>query len=337
MFTALLGRVSAGEDLSFDEMRAAIGHIMQGACSEGEIATLLTALAAKGETVDELAGAAAAMREQMTPIRSRRTGVLDTCGTGGVSSRLFNVSTAAAIVAAAAGVPVAKHGNRSVTSVTGSADVLEKLGVNIEAPVAVVERSLDEVGLCFCFARTMHPAMKHVAAVRKKLGIRTIFNLLGPLSNPASALYQLLGTGMSELRERLGRALLRLGTERAVLVTGEEDLGEVTLAGKTFVTVAERGALRELTWSPADFGLQPQPLNALEVASAEQSAAVIRRVLSGERSAARDMVILNAAAALWTAGRDPSPLRCAEQAAAAIDSGAAHNTLARLAEISQSN
>jgi len=337
MFTALLGRASAGEDLSFDEMRQAIGRIMGGACTEGEIATLLTALAAKGETVDELAGAAAAMRKHMTPIRSQRTGILDTCGTGGVSSSLFNVSTAAAIVAAAAGVPVAKHGNRSVTSVTGSADVLEKLGVNIEAPASVVERCLEEAGICFCFARTMHPAMRHVAPVRKKLGIRTIFNLLGPLSNPAGASYQLLGTGLAEQREKLAHALLKLGIERAVLVTGEEALGEVTLAGPTHVTIAENGALRETTWTPEDFGLRTQSLDSLTVASPEQSADLIRRVLSGEHGAAHDMVVLNAAAALWTAGKDASPAACARLAAAAIDSGAARDKLEAFARLSRTH
>jgi anthranilate phosphoribosyltransferase len=271
----------------------------------------------------------------MTPIRSQRTGILDTCGTGGVGSSLLNVSTAAAIVAAAAGVPVAKHGNRSVTSVTGSADVLEKLGVNIEAPVAVVERCLDEVGLCFCFARTMHPAMRYVAPVRKKLGIRTIFNLLGPLSNPASAAYQLLGTGMAELREKLAQALLRLDVERAVLVTGEEGLGEVTLGGETFVTIADRDGVREQTWTPHDFGLTRQSMESLVVASSGQSADLIHRVLQGERGAARDMIVLNAAAALWAAGKDPSPATCAQLAAEAIDSGAARQTLESLARVSQ--
>jgi anthranilate phosphoribosyltransferase len=334
MFTSLVGRVCAGEDLSLDEMRAAIGRIMQGECSEGEIATLLTALAHKGETVDELAGAAAAMREHMTPIRSRRTGILDTCGTGGVGSSLFNVSTAAAIVAAAAGVPVAKHGNRSVTSRSGSADVLEKLGVNVDASPAVVERSLDEIGLCFCFARTMHPAMRHVAAVRKKLGIRTIFNLLGPLSNPAGAECQLLGTGLAALREKLAQALLRLGAKRAVLVTGEDGLGEVTLSGKTFVTVAENGALRELTWTPADFGLEAKSMAALAVAGPDASAAIIRDVLTGARGAARETVVLNAAAALWSAGKDDSPVACANLASEAIDGGSARQLLSRLAELS---
>ena len=259
---------------------------------------------------------------------------MDTCGTGGGGSQLFNVSTSAAIVAAAAGVPVAKHGNRSVTSKTGSADVLEQLGVNIEASADVVARCLDEVGLCFCFARTMHPAMRHVAPVRAKLGMRTIFNLLGPLSNPAGASFQLLGTGIEGVREKLAHALLLLEIERAVLITGEGGLGEVSPVGDTAVTIAEDGELSESTWTPEDFGLASQPLDALEVEDAAQSAAIIRDVLAGQAGPAREMVILNAAAALWTARKDDSPTRCAELAAEAIDSGAAKEKLAKLAEVS---
>ena len=334
MIEALVGKVSGGEDLSMDEMRTAIGQIMAGSCTEGEIATLLTALAHKGETVEEIAGAAAAMREHMTPVKSDRTGILDTCGTGGGGSKLFNVSTSAAIVAAAAGVPVAKHGNRSVTSNTGSADVLEILGVNIEAPAEVAARCLDDAGLCFCFARTMHPAMRHVAPVRAKLGIRTIFNLLGPLSNPAGASYQLLGTGMSDVREKLSQALLLLKTERSVLITGDGGLGEVNPAGTTDVTIAEGGKLEASDWKPGDFGMAEQPLEALEVEDASQSAAIIRDVLDGQAGPAREMVVLNAAAALWTARVDPSTERCAEIAGEAIESGAAKAKLALLVEVS---
>ncbi|MGI9428498.1 MAG: anthranilate phosphoribosyltransferase, partial [Bythopirellula sp.] len=196
----ILGRVSAGEDLSREEMATAISQVMTGQWSEQQIGLLLTALAAKGETVAEVAGAAWAMRENMTPIRSRHEKLLDTCGTGGGGSTTFNISTSAALVIAAVGVPLAKHGNRSVTSKSGSADVLAELGVNIQAEVPQVERCLDDLGICFCFAPLMHPAMKHVAAVRKQLGIRTIFNLLGPLANPAGAAYQLLGVGLPELR-----------------------------------------------------------------------------------------------------------------------------------------
>ena len=215
MLTRSLGKLAAGQDLSLEEMSAAIGTLMDGQASEQEIGLFLTALAAKGETVDEVAGAAAAMRGRVTPIRSERTSLIDTCGTGGDQAGLFNVSTAAAIVTAAAGAPVAKHGNRRVTSRTGSADALRELGVNIEADVPTVEACLDELGLCFCFAPLLHSAMKHVAPVRQKLGIPTVFNLLGPLTNPAGAPFQLVGVAREDRRLLLASALVRLGARRA--------------------------------------------------------------------------------------------------------------------------
>jgi anthranilate phosphoribosyltransferase len=331
LIDSLLGRVAGGGNLSFDEMSDSIDAIMRGEWSEDEIGLLLTALAAKGETVDEIAGAAAAMRRHMTPIRSRHAEVLDTCGTGGGNSKMFNVSTTAAIVAAAAGVPVAKHGNRSITSRSGSADVLTELGVNINASVAQVEACLDELGICFCFAPLMHPAMKHVASVRKKLGIRTIFNVLGPLVNPAGACYQLLGAGRPELLPLLAGALVRLGTKRSVVVSGEDGLGDVTLAGTTYVTeVADRG-MREFTWQPEDFGIARQSLDGLMIESPAESAVLIRKLLAGERGSTRDIVVLNAAAGLLVAGREAKPQAAAERAGEAIDSGAAEELLGRLA------
>lgn len=212
MIGASIRRVVATKDLTLDETTEVMDAVMRGQCSEAEMAQLLTALHEKGETVDEVAGAAAALRRHMTPIQSVCTDVLDTCGTGGDGSGTFNISTAAALVIAAAGVPVAKHGNRGMTSKSGSADVLAALGVNIDADVGTVQRCLDELGICFCFAPLMHPSMKHVLAVRRSLDIPTIFNLLGPLCNPARARYQLLGVGRSELRDCLSAALLRLGT-----------------------------------------------------------------------------------------------------------------------------
>src|SRR3954452_1432261 len=252
---SLLGHVAGGGNLCFEEISAAFDAIMRGQWTDDQIGLLLTALAAKGETVDEVAGAADAMRRHMTPIRSRHAEVLDTCGTGGGDSKMFNVSTNAAIVAAAAGVPVAKHGNRSITSCSGSADVLTELGVNINASTSQVEACLDELGLCFCFAPLAHPAMKHVAAVRKKLGIRTIFNVLGPLVNPAGACFQVLGAGRPELRPLLAGAIQRLGTKRTFVVSGEDALGDVTLAGATHVTEVAEGSIREFSWTPEDFGI----------------------------------------------------------------------------------
>lgn len=334
MIESTLGRLAAGENLSLDEMSQTIDLVMQGRLSEGEMGLLLTALRAKGETCQEVAGAAAALRRNMTPIRTRQTELVDTCGTGGDGSRTFNISTAAALVVAAAGVPVAKHGNRGITSKTGSADALAALGVNVSASVDVVERCLDELGICFCFAPLLHPSMKQVAEVRKKLGVPTIFNLLGPLSNPAGAPFQVLGVGRAELRPLLAEALLLLGTRHAIVVQGEDGLDEVTLAGPTRVTEVVDGGLRNFSWTPSDFGLEPASLESLLVDSPAESAAVIRQVLSGTPGPARDIVVLNAAAALWTAGKAASPRQAAERAADAIDSGAAARLLTRLVELS---
>jgi anthranilate phosphoribosyltransferase len=333
-FASLLGRVSGGENLDRAAMTAAIAHLMSGEADPGAIGLFLTALAAKGETAVEVAGAAAAMREFMTPIRHRHARLLDTCGTGGGGSELFNVSTSAAIVIAAAGVPVAKHGNRSVTSRSGSADVLAELGVNIEADIPQVERCLDELGLCFCFAPRMHPAMRHVGAVRKQLGIRTIFNILGPLSNPAGAACQLLGAGRPELRPLLASALRLLHVERALVVSGSDGLGEATLAGDTYATAVTSDGEQELTLTPQMFGLATSSLDTLRVDNPAASAALIRRVLAGELGPARDIVILNAAAGLMAADAAAEPLAAATRAAAAIDSGAAREKLEQLVAIS---
>ena len=332
----VLGRLAAGEDLAREEMVDAIGQVMTGQWSQEQIGLLLTSLAAKGETVAEVAGAASAMRANMTPIRSRHEKLLDTCGTGGGGSKTFNISTTGALVIAAVGVPLAKHGNRSVTSKSGSADVLAELGVNIQADVAQVERCLDELGICFCFAPLMHPAMKHVAAVRKKLGIRTIFNLLGPLANPAGATYQLLGVGLPELRPLIASAIGMLGTQRAIVVSGGEGLGEVSLAGVTEVTQVDGNRESEFQWQPSDFGLPATSLESIQVTNPSESAAIVRQVLAGDSGAARDIVLLNAAAGLLAAGHCSSPAEGTAQAAEAIDSGAASKLLNDLAELSHS-
>lgn len=334
MFEPLLGRLAAGGDLSMDEMSQAVESIIQGQAAEGEIGLLLTGLAMKGETVEEVAGAAAALRRHMTRIRTSRVGLIDTCGTGGDASGTFNISTAAALVTAAAGVPVAKHGNRRVTSRSGSADVLAALGVNIEAPVERVEQCLDELGICFCFAPLMHPSMKSVAAVRKKLEFPTIFNLLGPLANPAEAPFQLLGTRNARFRGLLAESLARLGIRRAAVVCGEDGLDEVTLGGRTEVTLVEGNDTRELRWTPEDFALRRAGPETLQAAGAEESAATIRSILAGELGSPRDIVVLNAAAALWVAGTDNDLQACARRAAAAIDRGAARKLLEGLVELS---
>ena len=330
--TATIGRISGGENLSREAMREAISLLMQGHAEENEIGLLLTALAHKGETIEEVAGAAEALRACMTPIKTSRTGLVDTCGTGGGGSQTFNISTTAAIVAAAAGAPVAKHGNRSVTSRTGSADVLAELGVNIEASVAQVEACLDELGLCFCFAPLMHPAMKHVGAVRKKLGIRTIFNVLGPLANPAGAEHQLLGAGLPELRPLLAGAMQLLGSKRTLVVSGEDRMGDVTISGSTSVTEVTPDGMREFHWTPEDFGVERSGTSGLEVEGPSHSAMVIQKILKGTPGAPRDIVVLNAAAALIAGGRTDSPREGAGMASEAIDSGAAAELLAKLGE-----
>jgi anthranilate phosphoribosyltransferase len=328
-----LGRLAAGENLSQEEMAASIEAVMAGELTDGQIGILLTALRAKGETAAEIAGAASVLRRHMTPIRSRCRGLVDTCGTGGDGSGTFNISTAAALVVAAAGVPVAKHGNRGITSKSGSADALAALGVNINASVEQVEECLNTLGICFCFAPLLHASMKRVAEVRKKLGVPTIFNLLGPLSNPASAPFQVLGVGRAELRPLLAEALRLLGTERAIVVQGEDGLDEVTLFGPTRVTEVSNETLRHFTWTPADFGLQPASLESIRVAGPAESAAVIRQVLAGAPGTARDIVVINAAA-LWGAGRADTPQVAADSAAAAIDSGAAKHLLEELVALS---
>jgi len=332
--TSTLGRVAGGEDLTQEEMTATIGQVMTGAWTEEQIGLLLTALAAKGETVAEVAGAAAAMRAYMTPIRSPHDRLLDTCGTGGGGSKTFNISTAAALVIAASGVPTAKHGNRGVTSKSGSADVLAELGVNIEATVAQVERCLAELNICFCFAPLMHPAMKHVAAARQKLKIRTIFNLLGPLANPAGASHQLLGVGRPELRPLIASALARLGTDRSLVVSGRDGLGEVSLAGPTDVTEVDSSGERNFVWTPADFGLTAAPIDDIEVTGPAQSADFIRQVFAGEKGPARDIVILNAAAGLVAVGQCAEPPAAAARAAEAIDRGAVQKLLQQLVKLS---
>jgi anthranilate phosphoribosyltransferase len=350
----LLGRLTAGENLSLDATADAVHGIMAGDWPEGEIALFLTALRDKGETAQEVAGAATAMRGHMRKLRTSRTGLIDTCGTGGVGSHLFNVSTTAAIVTAAAGVPVAKHGNRKVTSRSGSADVLAELGVNVQAEFETVERCLEELGICFCFAPLMHTAMKHVMPVRQKLGTRTIFNLLGPLTNPAGAEYQLLGVGRDELRPLLADALKLLGTQRATVVSGDGGLGEVTIAGPTFGTDvrthpipndwkkprSENAAgyfipegvfqMNELRWTPEDFDVAVQAIDSLAVDSPAASAAIVRDVLAGKPGASREIVVVNAAAALWTAGKTDDTHAAAQLAREAIDSGAARELLVKL-------
>lgn len=329
MIQSAIQRVESGHDLSMDEVAEMFEQIICGCCTEDDIARWLLALNRKGPSVSEVAGAALALRRKMTPIRSSRPELLDTCGTGGDQLHTFNISTATALVTASVGVPVAKHGNRAASSRSGSADVLAILGVNIEADLACVEHCLDQLGICFCFAPLLHNAMKHVAPVRKKLGVPTIFNILGPLINPAGASRQLLGVGKAELRPLLAEALVLLGTTRSLVVHGSDGLDEVTLTGSTEVAESA-GQVRHFQWNPADFGLGTIHLKAIQVSGPDQSAAIIRGVLAGRPGPARDIVVANAAAALWTAGKASSLGACAGLAAEAIDTAAASDLLTRL-------
>jgi anthranilate phosphoribosyltransferase len=324
-----------GRDLSEEEAAAAIGTVMDGGADEFLVAALLTSLRTKGESAPELVGAARAMRERAVRIPVSARGLLDTCGTGGDGLATFNISTATALVAAAAGVPVAKHGNRAASSSSGSADVLEVLGVNINLTPEQVAACIDEAGIGFCFAPLCHAAMKNVAPIRKRLGFRTIFNLLGPLTNPAGAEHQIVGAGSCAIAGTLAAALARFDVTRAVVVCGNDELDEVSLWGVTTAFVVEGGQVERVEWLPAEFSPHRDVTAAdLRVASPAESAATIREVLSGRDSPATEIVVANSAAALFAAGRASGPAEGVEIARSAIRSGAAERTLRKLVEVS---
>ena len=327
-----LESVFANQTVPRPATEAAFAAIMDGECSETDIAAFLTALRVRGEAFEEIAGAAHVMRARATRIPCNSTKLLDTCGTGGDELRTFNISTATAFVVAGAGVSVAKHGNRSVSSSSGSADVLEKLGVKLQLSPQQVGACVDEVGLGFCFAPLLHSAMKNVVPVRKALGFRTIFNLLGPLTNPAGAQFQLLGSNRIVFAEKLARALAELGCERAFVVCGNDELDEVSLWGETTVFDVSAGQVSREKWTAADFGLAECSVEQLKVGSPDESAAKIEAVLRGELGPARDIVVANAAAALLAVGQVGSPLEGARLAQATIDNGKAKGVLHRLIE-----
>ncbi len=319
-------------DLSPDQMRLVIAEFLGGRASSEAMRGFLVALAQKGETAEELVGAALAMRDAMIPIAPPRRPVVDTCGTGGDGSKTFNISTAAAIVAAAAGVVVAKHGNRKITSSTGSADVLAEMGLNLDASVASVQRCLNETGLCFCFAPLFHPAMKNVAATRREIPHPTIFNRLGPLCNPANADCQILGVGDIALQGKLATALQQLGTRRSLVVRGADGVDEVSTSAATRVLEVTRDSILEHTWHPSDFGLAESPRSALFADSPASSAECIQSVLRGEAGGCRTAVVINAAAAIWLVNDGLDLADSARRAEYAIDSGAASRLLDRVRE-----
>lgn len=331
----VLERVFSGADPTEAEVYAAFGAVLDGACDPVEIGALLTGLRCRGESVPVLVGAARVMRERVTTIPCQSRGLLDTCGPGGDGSQTFNISTAAALVAAAAGAVVAKHGNRSATSRTGSADVLEALGVNLALTPEQVGRCIDEVGIGFCFAPTLHTAMKYAGPVRKQLGFRTVFNLLGPLTNPARAEFQLIGVGRLSLARLVAEALRQLGAARAIVVCGNDQIDEVCLWGTTTALIVSPSEIREEHWTAASLGLAECQLSDLYAADVPASAATIKAVLAGVAGPARDVVIANAAAGLWAGNRVASLKDGVAAATKAIDSGAAAATLTHLVEASR--
>lgn len=336
MIEALLKKLIAHEDLTQTEAAGMLAAMMSDEMSDAQIAGALVALAAKGETEEELAGFAETMRGKADRVLTRHTRFVDTCGTGGSTAKTFNVSTAAAFVVAAAGLPVAKHGNVGVTSKSGSADVLRALGIKVEVDSKSVESSLDTIGIGFMFAPLHHPATRRVAQVRRELRVRTIFNLLGPLTNPAGAPFQLVGISHPTAGEKVAHALFRLGSRRAWIVRGEDGLDEITLAGMTEVFEATGTGVRRFEIGPEDFGLERAKLDELRSDTAEKNAALICQVLRGERNgAARDLVLANAAAALHIAGQDLSLVDCTKMATEAIESGAAWKKLDEFRQFNQ--
>jgi anthranilate phosphoribosyltransferase len=325
-----VARVALGDRLSEEEAGSAMGAIMDGEATPAQIGALLAALAVRGETEDEVVGFARTMRARAVPLVSR--GAVDTCGTGGDGAGTFNISTVASFVVAACGVPVAKHGNRSASGTCGSADLLEALGVRIDAPLAAVQKCLDDVGWTFLFAPKFHASTRHAVGPRKELGVRTAFNILGPLTNPAGPEAQVVGVPRADLTGFVARCLQRLGTRRAWVVHGS-GLDELTLAGPTAVTAIDGDGLRSFTVTPEDAGLGEAPLEALRGGDPRANAAITRAVLSGEKGAPRDVVLLNSAAALVVAGRVRDLREGARLAAAVLDDGRASRLLERVREV----
>jgi len=332
MFRDLLQKVMRKEDLTAAEAAQAMDDIVEGRVAAAQVAGLLVGLAMKGERPAEIVGLARSMRSRAVAIAAPAGGTVDLCGTGGDASGTFNISSIASIVAAACGLTVAKHGNRSVSSQCGSADVFDALGVNVSASPATVERCLQGSRFAFLFAPSFHPSMRNVATVRRDLGVRTAFNLLGPLTNPTRPAFQIVGVPRPELTELLARALSMLGSTRAWVVHGADGLDELSTTGYTKVSECRAGAVNTFYVHPAEVGLPKAPLAALAGGDAAANAAIARRVLAGERGAARDIVLLNAGAALFVAGRAPNLSDSMRVAAAAIDSGAAQRTLDALVE-----
>jgi anthranilate phosphoribosyltransferase len=325
----LVNRVSLSEAETSDVMN----QIMTGEATPLQVASFLTALRMKGETVEEITGAARVMRERAHRVNVGVKTVLDTCGTGGDQKGTFNISTTSALVVAGAGIAVAKHGNRSVSSQSGSADVLAALGVKVDAPKDRVEECIAKIGIGFLFAPLLHEAMKYAVQPRRDIGIRTVFNLLGPLTNPAQASHQLIGLYSGELVAAIAHVLKNLGSVRAMVVHGIEGLDEISLCGPTQVAELRDGQVREYTIEPGEMGLKQCRLEELHGGNAEQSAAIVRGVLQGDKGPARDVVLLNSGAALYVSGSAASIKDGMALAASSIDSGKARQKLEQLVQL----
>ena len=335
MFAVLLEKLLRHEDLTAEEAADAMREVMEGRATPASLGALLSALVMKGERPAEVVGFARTMRDHAVKLAAPAGDVFDTCGTGGDRSGTFNISSAAAVVVAACGVKVAKHGNRSVSSRCGSADVFEQLGVNISAPAPVVERSLHEANIAFFFAPTFHPSMKHAAQTRRELGVRTAFNLLGPLTNPAGARRQIVGVPRPELADLVARALLMLGADRAWVVHGVDGIDEISTTGYTRVLECRDGTVNTFYVHPAEFGIPKASPVDLQGGDAAQNASIVQDVLDGQHGAARDVVLLNAGAALFVAGAASSVRDGIGMAASAVDRGAAKTTLERMVRSSR--
>lgn len=332
MIKGAIKKVVSGQHLSEEEAGAVMEQILEGEASPAQIASLLTAMSLKGETVEEITGFARVMRQKLTPVKSTHPVLVDTCGTGGDGAGTFNISTTAAFVVAGAGVPVAKHGNRSVSSRSGSADVLEELGVRVDLDREAMEECLNQVGMAFLFAPALHRSMGHAAGPRREIGIRTVFNILGPLTNPAGARAQVLGVYNPPLTEVLARVLTRLGSTRAFVVHGAGGLDEISLAGPSVLCEVKNGSVRKGILDPAKFGFAYAPVSTLAGGSPKENAAIARMILAGEKGPRRDVVVFNAALGLVAGGSARGIAEGLEMAASSIDSGSALAKLNELAE-----
>ncbi|MFQ5874006.1 MAG: anthranilate phosphoribosyltransferase [Dehalococcoidia bacterium] len=324
-----------GQSLSMEQAAAVMEEIMAGEATPAQFGAFVTALRLKGETVEEIAGMARVMRERAVPVEVSGP-VVDTCGTGGDGSGSFNISTAAAFVVAGAGLKVAKHGNRSMSSSCGSADVLETLGVKIDLGAQQVQRCLQEVGIGFMFAPIFHPAMKYAAAPRREIGIRTVFNILGPLTNPARAQAQVLGVADGSLTMKMAQVLKLLGCHHALVVHGEDGLDEITLSGRTTVCELKKGRTKSYSINPEDLGFRRTSLKSLRGGSPQENAEILSRILKGKKGRHRDIVLINAAAALVAGEKAETMEQGLELARQAVDSGKAWEKLEGLIAISQS-